>query len=249
MKMRPRRVDVDRCSFGFKHPGHRFAGLGEHVEAPLVFRRFIAAATKKKINRLKHDVDHRRHVQLVERRVFLDVDGHSCPAFRTQAGVRIDSSGLGKIGVLVAIESTGDSAKLQALGKQMAMHVAAANPQSLSITEVDPAHSSASAHPDRAGHGLRPPATSSKRWSKAVPRKYLRGSGPARAALRRRRREPGLGRGRKASKEIGAPVTIAGSVVSPWRRHRDEGRATSRPKWRRTGPEIVDAGRPMVYDL
>jgi elongation factor Ts len=49
------------------------------------------------------------------------------------------SPGLGKIGVLVAIESTGDAAKLQALGKQIAMHVAAANPQSLSITEVDPA--------------------------------------------------------------------------------------------------------------
>jgi elongation factor Ts len=49
------------------------------------------------------------------------------------------SPGLGKIGVLVAIESTGDAAKLQALGKQIAMHVAAANPQSLSIDEVDPA--------------------------------------------------------------------------------------------------------------
>jgi elongation factor Ts len=47
--------------------------------------------------------------------------------------------GMGKIGVLVALESTGDQAKLQALGKQIAMHVAAANPQSLSITDVDPA--------------------------------------------------------------------------------------------------------------
>ena len=46
---------------------------------------------------------------------------------------------MGKIGVLVALESTGDAAKLQALGKQLAMHVAAANPQSLSIAEVDPA--------------------------------------------------------------------------------------------------------------
>ena len=36
--------------------------------------------------------------------------------------------GMGKIGVLVALESTGDAAKLQALGKQIAMHVAAANP-------------------------------------------------------------------------------------------------------------------------
>ncbi|HPF78765.1 MAG TPA: translation elongation factor Ts, partial [Alphaproteobacteria bacterium] len=32
---------------------------------------------------------------------------------------------LGKIGVLVALESTGDKAKLEALGKQIAMHVAA----------------------------------------------------------------------------------------------------------------------------
>jgi elongation factor Ts len=47
--------------------------------------------------------------------------------------------GLGKIGVLVAIESTGDKDKLTALGKQLAMHVAAANPMSLSVTELDPA--------------------------------------------------------------------------------------------------------------
>lgn len=47
--------------------------------------------------------------------------------------------GLGKIGVLVALESTGDKAKLEALGKQIAMHVAAANPQSLDVTSLDPA--------------------------------------------------------------------------------------------------------------
>jgi elongation factor Ts len=46
--------------------------------------------------------------------------------------------GLGKIGVLVALESTGDPEKVAALGKQLAMHIAAANPQALSITEVDP---------------------------------------------------------------------------------------------------------------
>ncbi|MBN9497657.1 MAG: elongation factor Ts [Alphaproteobacteria bacterium] len=49
------------------------------------------------------------------------------------------SAGLGKIGVLVALESTGDKEKLTALGKQIAMHIAAANPQSLDITSVDPA--------------------------------------------------------------------------------------------------------------
>jgi elongation factor Ts len=47
--------------------------------------------------------------------------------------------GLGKIGVLVGLESTGDAGKLAAFGKQLAMHVAAANPQSLDIATVDPA--------------------------------------------------------------------------------------------------------------
>ena len=47
--------------------------------------------------------------------------------------------GLGKIGVLVALESSGDAEALLALGKQIAMHVAAANPQALDIASVDPA--------------------------------------------------------------------------------------------------------------
>lgn len=38
---------------------------------------------------------------------------------------------LGKIAVLLALESTGDAGKLMALGKQIAMHIAAANPQAL----------------------------------------------------------------------------------------------------------------------
>ena len=45
--------------------------------------------------------------------------------------------GLGKIGVLVALESTGDSEQLKALGKQLAMHVAAANPQAISRDDVE----------------------------------------------------------------------------------------------------------------
>ncbi|MBN9540604.1 MAG: elongation factor Ts [Reyranella sp.] len=46
---------------------------------------------------------------------------------------------LGKIGVLVALESTGDKTKLAALGKQFAMHVAATSPQALTVAELDPA--------------------------------------------------------------------------------------------------------------
>ena len=46
--------------------------------------------------------------------------------------------GLGKIGVLVALESTGDKDALTALGKQLAMHIAAANPQALRGDDLDP---------------------------------------------------------------------------------------------------------------
>ena len=45
---------------------------------------------------------------------------------------------LGKIGVLVALESTADKAKLAELGKQIAMHVAASSPLALTAEEIDP---------------------------------------------------------------------------------------------------------------
>ncbi|WP_135077980.1 translation elongation factor Ts [Terasakiella sp. SH-1] len=45
--------------------------------------------------------------------------------------------GLGKIGVLVALESEGDKDQLNALGKQIAMHVAATNPLALDRDGVD----------------------------------------------------------------------------------------------------------------
>jgi elongation factor Ts len=47
--------------------------------------------------------------------------------------------GMGKIGVLVALESTADTGKLEDLARQLAMHVAAANPQALDEHGVNPA--------------------------------------------------------------------------------------------------------------
>jgi elongation factor Ts len=47
--------------------------------------------------------------------------------------------GLGKIGVLVAVEGEGDQAKLAELGRKIAMHVAATSPLSLSADDLDPA--------------------------------------------------------------------------------------------------------------
>jgi len=46
---------------------------------------------------------------------------------------------LGRIGVLVALESDGDKAKLKDLGRKIAMHVAATSPLSLSTSDLDPA--------------------------------------------------------------------------------------------------------------
>ena len=47
--------------------------------------------------------------------------------------------GLGKIGVLVALESSAPTESLEALGKQIAMHIAAARPEFLSVADVDQA--------------------------------------------------------------------------------------------------------------
>ena len=47
------------------------------------------------------------------------------------------ADGLGKLGVLVALESNGDKDKLSSVGKQIAMHIAATSPKSLSIEDLD----------------------------------------------------------------------------------------------------------------
>jgi elongation factor Ts len=48
------------------------------------------------------------------------------------------TDGLGKMGVIVALESTGKADELAALGRQIAMHVAASNPQALDAASLDP---------------------------------------------------------------------------------------------------------------
>jgi len=45
--------------------------------------------------------------------------------------------GMGKIGVLVALESTGDTAKLADLAKKIAMHIAATSPLALTTADLD----------------------------------------------------------------------------------------------------------------
>ena len=121
--------------------------------------------------------------------------------------------GLGKIGVLVARESSAAPDKVLALGKQIAMHVAAANPQALDIADVDPSAL------DRERGVLAEQARASGKPEEIIAkmvegrlRKYyedvvlleqtyvIDGESKVRAVVQ------------KASKELGAPVRVAGFV-------------------------------------
>jgi elongation factor Ts len=46
--------------------------------------------------------------------------------------------GLGKLGIIVGVQSGGDKAVLSTLGKQLAMHIANTNPLAVSADEIDP---------------------------------------------------------------------------------------------------------------
>lgn len=71
---------------------------------------------------------------LVRRTAALSVETGAVAAYvHNQA-----APGLGKIGVLVAVETEGDSGRAAGFGKQLAMHVAASAPQFLSVGDVDP---------------------------------------------------------------------------------------------------------------
>ena len=73
--------------------------------------------------------------QALRRAALLEVKEGAVVAYVHNAA----APGLGKIGVLVALESTAPAGTLEALGKQLAMHVAAANPLALTADALDPA--------------------------------------------------------------------------------------------------------------
>jgi elongation factor Ts len=121
--------------------------------------------------------------------------------------------GLGKIGVLVALESTGDRAKLAALGKQLAMHVAAANPQALSSEAIDPAviERERGVLAEKARASGKPEAVIAKMIEGGLRKFYedvvlleqtyvIDGESKVKAVVE------------KAAKEVGAPVKITGFV-------------------------------------
>jgi elongation factor Ts len=73
--------------------------------------------------------------QAIRRAALLEVEEGAIVSYVHNAA----APGLGKIGVLVAIESGADREALVTLGKQLAMHIAAANPLALRGEELDPA--------------------------------------------------------------------------------------------------------------
>ena len=120
---------------------------------------------------------------------------------------------LGKIGVLVALESSGDTGKLSALGKQLAMHVAAANPLALSVDALSPemVARERAIYADQARQSGKPDAVIEKMVEGRMRKFYeesvllsqvfvIDGETPVAKVLE------------NAAKDIGAPVAVAGFI-------------------------------------
>jgi elongation factor Ts len=120
---------------------------------------------------------------------------------------------LGKIGVLVALESGAAADRLSALGKQLAMHVAAANPLALSPDAVDATaiERERAVLADKAKASGKPEAVIAKMVEGGLRKFYedvalleqtfvIDGESKIKAVVE------------KASKEAGAPIKVAGFV-------------------------------------
>lgn len=123
------------------------------------------------------------------------------------------ADGLGKIGVLVALQSSAPQDQLAALGKQLAMHVAAANPLALDETGIDPEvveRERAIAREKAAGSGK--PAEIVEKMIEGGVRKFVSEStllGQVFVIDGKTKVADVLA---KAGKDLGAPVSVAGFV-------------------------------------
>lgn len=119
--------------------------------------------------------------------------------------------GRGKIGVLVALESTGDAEKLNALGRQLAMHIAAARPEAMDVEGLDKdmIARERAIHADKAKQSGKPADIIDKMVEGSMRKYYeqvvltqqtfiIDGESKISAVIE------------KASKDLGAPVKLAG---------------------------------------
>jgi elongation factor Ts len=127
--------------------------------------------------------------------------------------------GLGKIGVIVALASTGDREKLAALGKQIAMHIAFGNPQALTTDAIDKiaVERERAVLTDKARASGKPEAVIGKMVEGGL-RKFFEDvvlleqtyAGPPSPSIEANSKVGAVVE--KAAKDVGAPITVAGFV-------------------------------------
>jgi elongation factor Ts len=121
--------------------------------------------------------------------------------------------GLGRIGVLVALDSTGDQGKLAELGKQLAMHIAASSPQFLATDDVDNAslEREKAIYRDQAAAAGKPEDIIEKMVQGRVRKYYEEVVLLEQAYIMEDKTKVGKAV-ENAAKDIGAPVKVAGFV-------------------------------------
>ena len=120
---------------------------------------------------------------------------------------------LGRIGVLVALESTGDKGKLTELGRKIGMHVAATRPLALSVDEIDPAvvAKEKAVFTEQAIESGKPPAVAEKMVEGRMRKFYEEVVLPKQAFVM----NPDITVEQlieQTSKDLGAPIKLAGFV-------------------------------------
>jgi elongation factor Ts len=120
---------------------------------------------------------------------------------------------LGRIGVLVAVEGAGDQAALKALGRDIALHVAATAPLSLSVEDLDPAavDRERAIFTEQAIASGKPPAVAEKMVEGRIRKFYEEAVLLKQAYVR----DPGRTIEQlvaETAKAVGAPVTLKGYV-------------------------------------
>lgn len=115
--------------------------VGEVAELALAAKGDFAALSNEKMGSGKPVTDHISEMvgtigenMSLRRTAYISVSDGTVVSYMHNATV----PDMGKIGVLVALESSGDQGKLKELGRQIAMHVAATNPLALNEDQIDP---------------------------------------------------------------------------------------------------------------
>tara|TARA_R110002020_G_scaffold183962_6_gene380579 strand:+ start:811 stop:1734 length:924 start_codon:yes stop_codon:yes gene_type:complete len=93
----------------------------------------VASTSKSVLDTVKDAIAHIGENMSFRRSAKLSVDDGVVATYVHNAV----ADGLGKLGVLVAVRSTGKTDVLNAIGRQVAMHIAATNPLALTSEDVD----------------------------------------------------------------------------------------------------------------